>query len=108
MIKRILTFLLIALCSFVITGCHQYQYDAFSSIEGIVIDKNSSPIEGAKVTLSPTGLNVITGVEGTFLFEGLENTKYTVTAQKTGYSTDRKEISMFAGEKMNITLVLRK
>ncbi len=106
--NRVLKLIQLALCVFALSGCHQYQYENYSSIEGVVLDETSSPIDGAKVTLSPGGIDDITGSDGIFLFEGLENTKYTITAQKVGYSTDRKEISMYAGEKMNITLVLRK
>lgn len=91
---------------FSLSSCNQYQYDFYSTIEGVVVDGVSSPIEGARVTLSPSGLNTLTDQNGSFIFSELEQTKYTVTAQKKGYSTDRKEVSTYAGESVKITLIL--
>ena len=89
-----------------LSSCNHYQYDFYSTIEGVVVDGASSPIEGARITLSPGGLNTLTDQNGCFVFSELEQTKYTVTAQKNGYSTDRKEISTYAGESVKITLIL--
>ena len=105
---RILSVLFFAVCVVLVSSCNQYQYDFYSSIDGVVVDGNSTPLEGARVTISPGGVNVLTASDGTFVFSELEKTKYTITAQKEGYSTDRKEVSTYAGETINITLILRK
>ncbi len=99
--------LFLAVCALLVSSCNQYQYDFYSSIEGVVVDGNSTPIEGARVIISPGGVNVLTDSDGIFVFTELERTQYTITAQKAGYSTDRKEISTYAGETISITLILR-
>lgn len=103
--------MVLSLCGLALfSSCKQYQYDpiSFSSIEGKVLDEDSLPIEGAKVILSPGGANALSGSDGAFAFSHLDKSKYTITAQKSGYSTEREDISIKTGETFHVILVLRK
>lgn len=104
--KAIRFFALLLLSSLALS-CGGYQYDTFATIDGTVVDGNGSPLEKATVTISPGGTNILTGADGTFSFKELERNKYTITAQKSGHTSDRKEVSTVAGETVNITLILR-
>lgn len=84
-------------------------YDTFGSISGTVIDLDTGdPIQSATVTLSPSGKNTYTGYDGSFEFLDLDARQYTVTAQKTGYQTNRKTVTTIAGDNVNVSLTLKK
>ena len=90
-------------------ACTPIDIDMFSTVCGTVLDADTtSPIEGVSVILSPTGKNAITGTDGYFEFSNLEALQYTVTVQKTGYSTNRKTINAIAGEVNQFTITMRK
>lgn len=83
--------------------------DAFSDITGTVIDlETSDPIDGATITLSPTGKSSMTGTDGYFEFIDLEAKQYTLTVQKSGYTTNRKIVNAVAGEDASVTITLQK
>ena len=52
--------------------------------------------------------NKVTGSDGYFEFLDLTNQQYTITAQKNGYSTDRKNITTVAGDNAEVTFTLKK
>lgn len=100
--------LLIALVTLV-TSCEPVTYDTFCDITGTVVDLDSGdPIQGALVTLSPRGYNTYTGSDGYFEFLDLDVKTYTLQVQKTGYVTNRKEVTPVAGAVANINLTLQK
>ena len=83
--------------------------EVFGAISGTVVDlETGEPIAGALVTLSPGGMNIYTGDDGRFEFLDLDARQYTVTAQKTGYITTRKTVTIVAGSVVDINLILRK
>ncbi|MCQ2215397.1 MAG: carboxypeptidase-like regulatory domain-containing protein [Bacteroidales bacterium] len=83
--------------------------DAFSDITGTVIDlETSNPIDGVTITLAPTGKSSVTGADGYFEFLDLEAKQYTLTVQKTGYSTNRKIVNAVAGEEESVSITLQK
>lgn len=101
-------FLLLTLVALV-TSCEPVTYDTFCTISGTVIDLDTGdPVQQATVTLSPTGYNTYTGNDGHFEFIDLDARKYTVMVQKTGYVTNRKEVTPVAGAVANINLTLQK
>ncbi|MBQ5387818.1 MAG: carboxypeptidase-like regulatory domain-containing protein [Paludibacteraceae bacterium] len=103
-----LTFLCGALACF--TSCEPIVYDTFGTLSGTVVEMATGDvIAGAVVTLAPSGKNTYTGVDGFFEFQDLEAQQYTLTVQATGYSTNRKTVTVVAGatEKVNITLEKR-
>lgn len=84
-------------------------YDVLGSISGTVIDVDSGdPVQQATVTLSPSGLNTYTGDDGHFEFLDLEARQYTITVQKTGYTTNRKTVTTVAGGTVDVSLTLKK
>jgi hypothetical protein len=87
----------------------QLSPEVFGAISGTVVDLDTGePIEGAWVTLSPSGMNVRTGDDGRFEFLDLDARQYTVTVQKTGYVTNRKTVTTVAGGVVDINLTLQK
>jgi protocatechuate 3,4-dioxygenase beta subunit len=57
-------------------------------ISGVIRTSSGAPVPGVTVTLSggPSNLSVLTGADGVFAFEDLENGHYTVTPTFAGYS----------------------
>ena len=88
----------------------QLSPEMFGAISGTVIDlEKGEPIEGALVTLSPTGMNVYTGSDGRFEFHDLDAPRqYTITAQKTGYCTNRKTVTIIQGDVVSFIIILQK
>ena len=82
---------------------------AYSEIVGHVIDADTGDaLDNASVTLSPSGKSIFTGSDGYFEFHDLDAMSYSVTAQKQGYKTNRKNVQTIAGEVVNITIMLLK
>lgn len=80
-------------------GCEPVTYDVFATICGTVVDSQTmEPIEGVSVILSPSGKNAVTKADGRFEFTELDAIQYTITVQKSGYSTNRKLVNTIAGE----------
>lgn len=106
--KRILLLLIICL-PFMCTSCVKRIVDTTITVYGTVIDlETQMPIEGVSVTITPGAKNKVTGSDGYFEFVDLENRQYTLTAQKNGYSTDRKSITTVAGDNAEVTFLLKK
>lgn len=104
--KRIL-FLAIAVC--LLAACQPTTYNNYSTISGYVYDNSDgSQIQNATITLSPSGKNTFTGSDGFFQFNDLDPMQYTLTAQKEGYSSNRKSITAVAGETVTISITLKK
>lgn len=83
--------------------------NAYSEIAGQVIDADTGDaLDNASVSLNPGGYITLTGSDGYFEFHDLDAMQYIVTAQKQGYSTNRKNVRTIAGEVVNITITLSK
>ena len=83
----------------IMVGCEPVTYDVFATVCGTVVDSEMmEPIEGVSVVLSPSGKNVVTKADGRFEFAELDAVQYTITVQKSGYSTNRKLVNTIAGE----------
>lgn len=90
-------------------SCSPVTYDVFSTITGTVVDEQTKdPINGVSVILSPSGKNSITGSDGYFEFQDLEAGQYTLTVQATGYSTNRKTVTVVPGEVEQISMTMKK
>ena len=91
-------------------GCEKRVIDTGVTIYGTVYDADThNPIQGAMLTMQPGGRSCYTGSDGAFNFEeDLDPLQYTVTAQATGYRTDRKTVKLSAGESSEVTFALRK
>ncbi len=98
---RFVVFLLLMLIG--MSGCVEPEIEVFGSISGIVKDSQSnSVIEGAKVTLSPGGLSQITGEDGTFSFEELDQAEYTLSFVKEGYEDESQKVSVKPGASASV------
>lgn len=108
--KRTLFFALLCGALTCFSSCEPVTYDTFGTLSGTVVEMSTGDvIAGALVTLAPSGKNTYTGVDGFFEFQDLEAQQYTLTVQATGYSTNRKTVTVIAGatEKVSITLEKR-
>ena len=103
------TFLFIIALIAVVTSCEHVTYDTFCAISGTVIDlQTGDPVQPPTVTITPIGYNTYTGSDGYFEFLDLDVKTYTLQVQKTGYVTNRKEVTPVAGAVANINLTLQK
>lgn len=90
-------------------SCKPTEYDTFGDLYGVVSDMDTAePVAGATVVLSPGGKSLLTGADGRFEYQTLEVQQYTITVQKTGYSTNRKSVTVVAGEKTEANISIRK
>ena len=95
--------MLLAICN----SCTKAEYDHFATLYGVISDHNTGePLTNVSVVLSPGGKTKTTGTDGRYEFNDLDPQQYTITVQKSGYSTNRKTITAIVGEKTeaNITL----
>lgn len=103
--KKILFMCLMALPLFF--SCTKEEIDSFGTLYGVVTDMNTGdPLGNVTVTLSPGGTTKITGSDGLYEYTGLTPQQYTITVQKSGYQTNRKNVTAVVGEKVqaNITM----
>lgn len=103
--------LLAAICMPIIfNSCTPIVVDTGVTIYGTVYDAQTfEPIQGAMLTLQPSGRSCYTGSGGAFNFEeNLDPLQYTVTAQASGYRTDRKTVKLTSGESSEVTFALKK
>ncbi|MDE6367275.1 MAG: carboxypeptidase-like regulatory domain-containing protein [Muribaculaceae bacterium] len=92
-----------------LTSCSKTDVDIFATLHGVVCDfETGDPIAGCSVVLSPSGATKITGNDGYFEFRDITAQQYTVTAQKTGYATNRKSINATSGENTELNITLSK
>lgn len=92
---------LIVFFTIVLLGsCAKDEVNPFGYIYGVVVNSNTSePIQGARVTLTPTGKSTVTGNDGSYEFVDLEAGAYKVTVQAEGYSSTLKNVTVVAGER---------
>ena len=106
--KKIL--ILAVLCLPIFFGsCAKKKVSTSISIYGTVVDADThNPIQGVLLTLMPSSKNCYTGSDGSYQFPDLNKQQYTITAQMGGYRTDRKTVTLNAGEKQEVTFALHK
>lgn len=111
--KRVFWFLLpvvtIVLGAF-IYGCTEKEEDLKGTIYGTVTDfATGEPIGNANVKLRPSGETTLTGNDGTFQFNNIEDGKYSLSLSKNGYVDldDDYVINIKSGEKIRRDIQLR-
>ena len=63
-----------------LSSCAKDEINMFGNIYGVVLNSNTAePIQGARVTLTPTGKSTVTGNDGSYEFVDLEAGSYKVT-----------------------------
>ncbi len=90
------------------SGCSgSADYEVFAKIHGLVTDyQNGTPLENARVALSPSGLTRQTDANGYYIFEELDAQQYTIIVQKSGYQPNRKIINAVSGETQQVDIQL--
>ena len=89
------------------SSCKKKEHERFGDIYGIVSDAvTHDPIAGAHVTINPGGRSQVTGSDGRFEFKDLDPQQYTITAQRTGYQTNRRTITAVVGETIEVNIPL--
>src|SRR5215467_9170799 len=84
---------LVSLCLFVPLGHAQG-----GEITGKVTDSGGGILLGAKVTVEPGGIEVVSDAQGQFLVTGLAPGNYTVTVSYVGFTTFTKSVTVTAGQ----------
>jgi len=101
--KKILFLCLAALPLFL--SCAKEEHDSFGTLYGVVSDvKTGDPLANVTVTLSPGGTTKLTGSNGQFEYTSLTPQQYTITVQKSGYQTNRKDVMAIVGEKVTANI----
>lgn len=81
--------------------------ETFGNISGVVRDsRTNEPVEGVKVTLTPTGASQVTDMEGAFLFDNLDAQEFTLMFTKAGFETVSQKISVKPGLSTSVQVVL--
>ena len=88
-------------------ACAKEEYDSFGTLYGVVSDvKTGEPLSNVTVTLSPGGSTMLTGSNGRFEYMNLTPQQYTITVHKSGYQTNRKDVTAVVGEKVQINITM--
>lgn len=94
--KFLVFLMLISLC---LVECVKEEIDSKGNIRGKVVDAlTDEPLQGVNITVSPKGYSSVTGNDGVFEIVDLDPGQYSVQAQKSGYKTNYKQITIYAGE----------
>lgn len=90
------------------SGCSSSDdFEIFAKIQGTVTDYSTGlPIQGANVTLTPSGLSRVTDDNGNYRFDELDDQQYTLTVQKSGYQPNRKTVMAVSGETQQVDVQL--
>lgn len=89
-------------------SCSKEEYESFGDLYGTVTDsKTGDLLPNVTVILSPGGITKVTGTDGLFEFKDLEPQQYTITVQKTGYDTNRKNVTVVVGERIEANITMK-
>jgi len=106
--KKVVIFSALLFVAIGSNSCSKNEHTMFGDLHGIVSDfVTGDPISGVTVTLSPGGRNQVTGSDGRFEFRDLDPMQYTITAQRSGYQTNRRTVSVVIGESIEVNISLR-
>ena len=106
--KKIMTLAVLVLTALLLSSCgDDYAVDIYGSLSGQVTDYSSGdPLVNVQVTLLPGARTTQTGTDGSFFFDGLDAGQYVVSVQKTGYSSNRKNVTVISNETVSIVIPL--
>ena len=105
---RILVFFIFVLSFY--TGCADKPTgtSTLGSVHGIIMDASTNNgLAGVIVSIENSG-NTLTNSVGYYEFKDLREDLYTITAGKTGYITERKQIEIEANKKKEVNFILHK
>lgn len=85
-------------CILTFISCAKDEETFTGTITGKVTDATTGEVlQGATVTLNPTGSSRTTGSDGNFEFLNLDPKQYEIQAKKNGYTTNSKSVTVVAG-----------
>jgi len=91
----------------VFSSCNRDEHSMLGELRGIVSDfETGELLDGVTVTLSPGGRNQVTGNNGIFHFTDVDPQQYTITAQRSGFQTNRRTINAIANETIEVNITL--
>jgi TonB-dependent receptor len=99
---RLCIFVFLAMCA--TTAWAQTERGAIS---GRVTDSAGGVLQGATVTLAPSGGSAITDQQGEYLIAGLAVGDYTITVRYVGFTADTKQLHVNAGRPTRLDAVLQ-
>ena len=110
--QRIQSFLVIcmALCTmaFLAISCAEDIIDINGSIQGVVKDyRTGALLSNCQVSLSPSGKSALTGSDGLFEFNDLDQRSYTLSFSKAGYEEATKTVEVISGERTSVNITLK-
>jgi murein DD-endopeptidase MepM/ murein hydrolase activator NlpD len=77
------------------------------TIQGNVKDTNNQPIQGATVSVEGTSLQATTNSQGYYQITNVPAGTRTVTASKSGYNSQSKEVNVVAGQTVTVDFQLQ-
>lgn len=100
--------LVLTAMALLLAACSSDPVDTTGSLSGTISDALShAPLQGAAVTLSPSGRTTVTGADGQYQFSDVEQGSYDVSVSKADYVTDSKPATVVAGQNTPLDFVLR-
>lgn len=96
--KKVLNLLTLFIALLAFSSCAKDEVVSTGIITGVVTNANNVNIAGASVTLNPLGITKSTGSDGVYNFESVEPGTYTLLVNAEGYQSDKKTVSVYAGQ----------
>ena len=93
----------------VLTGCEPDPVDTTGSISGTIRDAiDNTPLQGASITLSPSGRSSVTGNDGHYQFLDVEFGNYTIGISKANYESTSHSTIVQVGQNTTLDFTLRR
>lgn len=107
--KQKITLLMLPLLAVLFSVCSPDPVDTTGSISGTIRDAlDNSVLQGASVTLSPSGKTTVTGNDGHYQFLDVEFGDYTVSVTKADYESTSQKASIQVGQNTTLDFTLRR
>ncbi len=104
--RRFCTFLLVLTCSISLIPVAQAQTGK-GSIAGRVADSSGGVLQGAQISVEPTGVNVVSDVQGQFFLNALDPGTYTITVTYVGFAKFTQTVNVTAGQTASVDAKLK-
>ena len=107
--NRLFLMLLPLLAVLLFTACSPDPVDTTGSISGTIRDELSNEaLQGASVTLSPSGRSAVTGADGRYQFSDVEMGDYNVSVSKANYVSTSKPATVQVRQNTELDFLLHR
>lgn len=96
-----------ALIGLLIFSCPAGGQEKGSVIKGKITDVNGSALAGTGITIENTSVGVYAGEDGTYLFQGLEDGRYTLRFSFIGYEPQLQVVNLRSQAVLDVTLIAK-